>query len=175
MNEHRPDGEIGRRSRLKICRQQCRTGSSPVLGTIAWGVSSAGRALRWQRRGHGFEPRKLHHETHGARATWVVKTPRTESMRPSTPWRDGRAAEGNGFENRRTATYRGFESHSLRQRPEFERREKTGSRRRRWHCEAKAERIPISLREKLASCGRNPYDTRHGMDTWQSRSIAPGC
>lgn len=61
MNEHRPDGEIGRRSRLKICRQQCRTGSSPVLDTIAWGVSSAGRALRWQRRGQGFEPPTLHH------------------------------------------------------------------------------------------------------------------
>lgn len=61
MNEHRPDGEIGRRSRLKICRQQCRTGSSPVLGTIAWGVSSAGRALASHVRGHGFESRTLHH------------------------------------------------------------------------------------------------------------------
>lgn len=25
-----------------------------------WGVSSAGRALRWQRRGQGFEPPTLH-------------------------------------------------------------------------------------------------------------------
>ena len=25
-----------------------------------WGFSSAGRALRWQRRGHGFESRMLH-------------------------------------------------------------------------------------------------------------------
>lgn len=29
-------------------------------------------------------------------------------------WRDGRAVEGTGLENRRRATYRGFESHSLR-------------------------------------------------------------
>ena len=28
------DGEIGRRSRLKICREQSHEGSSPSLGTI---------------------------------------------------------------------------------------------------------------------------------------------
>ena len=28
---------------------------------MTWGFSSVGRALRWQRRGQGFEPPKLHH------------------------------------------------------------------------------------------------------------------
>ena len=30
-------------------------------------------------------------------------------------WRDGRVVEGSGLENRRYASIRGFESHSLRQ------------------------------------------------------------
>ena len=48
---------------------------------MTWGFSSAGRALRWQRRGHGFEPRKLHHETHGAQATWVAMKEACEGSR----------------------------------------------------------------------------------------------
>jgi hypothetical protein len=38
-------------------------GSSPVerAMVLRWGCSSAGRALRWQRRGRGFEPLQLHH------------------------------------------------------------------------------------------------------------------
>ena len=37
-------------------------GSSPVerAMNLRWGCSSAGRALRWQRRGRGFEPLQLH-------------------------------------------------------------------------------------------------------------------
>ena len=31
-----------------------------IIIPLLWGVSSAGRALRWQRRGHGFDPRTLH-------------------------------------------------------------------------------------------------------------------
>ena len=31
-----------------------------IIIPLLRGVSSAGRALRWQRRGHGFEPRMLH-------------------------------------------------------------------------------------------------------------------
>ena len=29
--------------------------------TTTWGLSSAGRALRWQRRGRRFDPDSLHH------------------------------------------------------------------------------------------------------------------
>ena len=29
--------------------------------SFTWGISSAGRALRWQRRGHRFDPVMLHH------------------------------------------------------------------------------------------------------------------
>ena len=34
---------------------------------------------------------------------------------PASLWRDVRAVEGTGLENRRRASVRGFESHSLRQ------------------------------------------------------------
>ena len=33
------------------------------LKNTRWGISSAGRALRWQRRGQRFDPAMLHHHT----------------------------------------------------------------------------------------------------------------
>ena len=33
------------------------------LSSVAWGRSSAGRALDWQSRGQGFDPPRLHHST----------------------------------------------------------------------------------------------------------------
>jgi hypothetical protein len=39
--------------RFKSCRAR--------HGFTLWGCSSDGRALRWQRRGRGFEPLQLHH------------------------------------------------------------------------------------------------------------------
>ena len=37
-----------------------------------------------------------------------------EKDTPAPPWRDVRAVEGTGLENRRSVSFRGFESHSLR-------------------------------------------------------------
>ena len=33
----------------------------PIVFPVAWGRSSAGRALDWQSRGQGFDPPRLHH------------------------------------------------------------------------------------------------------------------
>ena len=35
----------------------------PIVFPVAWGRSSAGRALDWQSRGQGFDPPRLHHST----------------------------------------------------------------------------------------------------------------
>ncbi len=43
------------------CRSQNCGATLTKLNIISWGYSSAGRVLDWQSRGHGFEPRYLHH------------------------------------------------------------------------------------------------------------------
>src|SRR5438876_5175622 len=52
-------------SRPRTTRPQVSTGptisSSPLDFFPPWGHSSVGRASRWQREGHGFESRWLHH------------------------------------------------------------------------------------------------------------------
>ncbi len=40
------------------------------LYNIEWGYSSAGRVLDWQSRGHGFEPRYLHHQKTASEANF---------------------------------------------------------------------------------------------------------
>ena len=34
-----------------------------IKSLLSWGISSAGRALRWQRRGQRFDPAMLHQDT----------------------------------------------------------------------------------------------------------------
>ena len=37
-----------------------------IVSLVAWGRSSAGRALDWQSRGQGFDPPRLHHRRYTA-------------------------------------------------------------------------------------------------------------
>ena len=54
---------------MTILREDLQTDSYfPIVFPVAWGRSSAGRALDWQSRGQGFDPPRLHHSTsHGLR------------------------------------------------------------------------------------------------------------
>ncbi len=48
-----------------------------------WGISSAGRALRWQRRGQRFDPAMLHH--HYEKNILQLNTKKQTSIRLSSP------------------------------------------------------------------------------------------
>ena len=80
-----PEARYMKESKEDTCLyQKCYT-NFPLDGTDRfvsinrhWGCSSVGRALVWQTRGHGFDPRQLHHflvVTEGSSSAQAVPDP----------------------------------------------------------------------------------------------------
>ena len=95
-------------------RPGVRAPSSPPLHGV---VAQFGRALRWHRRGHGFEPRPLHHFTRGSSAAErLVHTQRAGGSSPSRATtyvllRNRLEWHQHGFIPRRPLFNSGFRNH----------------------------------------------------------------